>query len=246
MIKFTQDQIILVTGASSGIGRQTALLLNSLGASVIGLGRDEGRLAALKESATNPDQMWTVSRDLTEDIHELPEFMLELAQKHGKIYGVVYSSGIGCICPLRALDYENMINLFNVNYFAAVLMAKGFVNRNVHMGVGSSFVNIASISFTCTNTGLLAYSGSKAAMVTSFKSIAMEYVGKGIRFNCISPSDIKTPLWETNSTLMEQTEKKYPLGFGKPEDVAPMAAYLLSPVSRWVTGQNFVLDCASK
>lgn len=245
MIEFNEQQIILVSGASSGIGKATALLLNKLGAKVIGLGRNEAALAQLVSEAKFPDKVFTETRDLSKDIDALPSYMLELSKKYGKLYGVVCSAGITEICPLRSLDYQQMQLLFNIDYFAPIFMAQGFVHRKVHLEPTSSFVAISSICPFKNNTALITYSGAKASLIASMQSIAIEYAAKGIRFNTISPADIDTPMLNAIAFMREEYEKRYQLGFGKPEDVASLAAYLLSPISKWTTGQNYIIDCTT-
>ena len=88
------------------------------------------------------------------------------------------------------------------------------------------------------------YSGSKAALISSMKSIAKECTLSGLRINCVSPSDIKTPMVLNDAAeFMQDKEKKYPFGYGDVSDVANMVIYLLSDKSKWITGQNYVIDC---
>ena len=176
----------------------------------------------------------------------MPEFVESLRDKYGAFSGTACCSGVTELAPLRALDEVNMKKLFDINYYVPLFLAKGFVKKGMNIGRGSSFVSIASIAYAYPAKGVITYSGSKAALVTSMKAIALEYAPKGIRFNVVSPSDVKTPMTDNISEIMAQVEHNYPLGFAEPNDVASMIVYLLSSDAKWITGQNYILDCCSR
>ena len=117
MISFNKEQIYIVTGASSGIGEGTALLLNELGATVIGIARNEERLNAMKAKCKNPENMHIEIKDLTEDIEGLPNYVKELKNKYGKFSGMAYCAGICEVKPLQLIDYNEMKYLFDIDYF---------------------------------------------------------------------------------------------------------------------------------
>lgn len=147
---------------------------------------------------------------------------------------------------MRALDVDAMKQLFEINYFAPIMMAKGFADKRVNVGAGSSFVSIASIAYDRPAKAIISYSGSKAALVASMVAIAKEFAPKGIRFNTVSPSDIDTPMTQQISEIMDKVRQFYPMGFGEPQDVANVVVFLLSDKAKWITGQNYVVDCASR
>lgn len=240
------DKLFVVTGATSGIGAGCALKLNSNGAKVVCIGRSKEGFAKTKEQATYPENLFFEAKDLAEDIQNLPAYLKELAGKYGKFNGLVSCAGVTEVRPLRALDVEDMKKVFDVNYFSPIFLAKGFADKRVNAGKGSSFVAIGSIAFYHPVKAVITYSGSKAALVTSMYSIAKEYASMGLRYNCVSPADIDTPMTQNIPEIMDKVRQYYPLGFGKPEDVAAMVSFLLSDETKWITGQNYVLDCGSR
>ena len=118
MVSFTAEQRFIVTGASSGIGEGVALLLNELGATVIGIGRNQGRLDGMRAKAKHPEKVFVEQKDLVEDIPELPTYVKSMKEKYGKFSGLAYCAGIGEISPLQLWDYEKERRFFDVNYFA--------------------------------------------------------------------------------------------------------------------------------
>ena len=241
MLSFNKEQIYIVTGASSGLGESTALLLNEMGATVVAIARNEERLLKVKERCKNPENMYIEIKDLAKDIENLPKYVKELKDKYGKFSGMAYCAGISNIVPLRALDYSLLQNTFQINYFSPILITKGVVDKRNNVGSGTSVVVIASIASLCSDKGHIAYSGSKAALCASLKSISKEVIANGIRVNCVLPSNIKTPM--TAIEGYEESQKDlYPLGFGEPSDVANMIVYLLSDKAKFISGQNYVID----
>lgn len=241
MFSFTSDQRFIVTGASSGIGEGVALMLNELGATVIGIGRDQKRLDGMKAKSKYPDKIVLERKDLTEDIPGLPAYVKTLKEKYGKFQGMAYCAGLGGLMPLRAVDYDNMQSMFAVNYFAPVFMAKGFADKRNNNGSGSAMVFIASRGGVRTDPGMTSYAGSKGALIATMQSIAKELAPTGLRVNCVSPALIQTNM--ADETSRQYAEGKYPMGLGKVSDVANMIVFLLAEQSRWISGQNYVIDC---
>jgi NAD(P)-dependent dehydrogenase (short-subunit alcohol dehydrogenase family) len=240
MIKFKKEDIFLVTGASSGIGQGVASRLNELGATVIGIGRNQERLNELKQECKYPENMFLENKDLTENIEELPQYVKSLKEKYGKFQGMAYCAGISEVKPLQIIDLDNAKKMFDINYFAPLFMAKSFADKRNNNGKGSAIVFISSISALKSDKGHTVYAGSKAAIAASAKCIARELAGTGVRVNCVSPSDIKTPM---NVDKTADDELNYPLGFGEVSDVTNMIVYLLSDKAKWITTQNYVIDC---
>ena len=241
MINFNNNQFYIVTGASSGLGRTTALLLNKLGASVVAIARRADKLDELKTECTYSDNLFVEAKDLTERIDELPKYIKELKEKYGKFSGMAYCAGIAGIQPLQILDYQESKKMFDINYFAPIQMLKGITDKRCNIGDGTSIVLIASISALTCDKGHISYAGSKSALCASLKCISKEVVNRGIRVNWVSPSNIKTPI---NADLEYEESQKdlYPFGFGKPDDVANMIIYLLSDKAKYISGQNYVID----
>lgn len=244
MITFDKEQIFIVTGASSGLGEGVALLLNELGASVVGIARNEARLGAVKAKCKYPENMFLEIKDLSEDIEGLPNYIKELKNKYGKFSGMAYCAGISSLTPLQSLEYANMQKMFDINYFAPVFMLKGLTDKRNNIGAGTSVVLVSSISALCSDKGHTEYAGAKAALCASARSIAREVASNQLRINCVLPSNIRTPMLSTADDGYEESQKHlYPMGFGEPCDVANMIAFLLSDKAKWLTAQNYVIDC---
>ncbi|MCQ2744382.1 MAG: SDR family oxidoreductase [bacterium] len=246
MISFNKEQIFLVTGASSGLGEGTALLLNELGATVVGIARNEERLNAMKAKCKYPENMHLEIKDLTEDIENLPQYVKELKNKYGKFSGMAYCAGISNVSPLQSLDFKYTKKMFDINYFAPVFLTKGFIDRRNNVGKGTSIVAISSIAAIKCDKGHLSYSGAKAALSSSMKAIAREVASQGIRINCVLPSMIATPM-TLNPDIKDLDQNKintneYPFGWGEVSDVANMIVYLLSDKAKFISGQNYVID----
>lgn len=244
MIAFHFEQRFIVTGASSGIGESVALLLNELGATVIGIGRNQERLEAMKAKAKQPKNVFLEQKDLTEDIEALPAYVKTLKEKYGKFSGMVYCAGISDVTPLKGLSLSAITKVFNIDYIAPIFMSKGIVDKRNNIGKGTSIVLISSSSGTIPVRGMVSYCGAKAALINSAKVIAKEYSAQGIRVNLVSPSDIATPMTQTGDIkdFVEIRKDLYPFGIGEPKDVANMSVFLLSDKAAWITGQNYILD----
>ena len=243
MISFSNDQLFIVTGASSGIGEEVALLLNELGATVIGIGRSEERLNMMKAKSKFPENIFLEQKDLVAEIEGLPAYIKQLKDKYGKFRGMAYCAGIGNLQPLRAVEFKTMQSIFDINYFAPVMMAKGFADKRNNSGQRSSMVFIASAGGMRCEPGMTAYAGSKGALIASIQSIARELAPAGLRANCVSPSLIDTKM--ADDVVRSFAEGKYPFGLGNVSDVANMIVFLLSDQSQWITTQNYVIDCGA-
>mgnify|MGYP003291831521 CR=1 FL=1 len=246
MISFNKEQIFLVTGASSGLGEGTALLLNELGATVVGIARNEERLNGMKAKCKYPENMHLEIKDLTEDIENLPQYVKELKNKYGKFSGLAYCAGISNVSPLQSLDFKYTKKMFDINYFAPVFLTKGFIDRRNNVGKDSSIVAISSIAAIKCDKGHASYSGAKAALSSSMKAIAREVASQGIRINCVLPSMIATPM-TLNPNIKDLDQNKintneYPFGWGEVSDVVNLIIYLLSNNAKFISGQNYVID----
>ena len=247
MIQFNKDQIYIVTGASSGLGEATALLLNKFGASVIAIARQEYKLKEMKAKAQHPENIYIEVKDLTENIDGLSTYVKQLRDKYGKFSGLAYCAGILGIYPLKMLNFENAKRVFDINYFAPIFMTKGFIDRRNNIGAGASCVYVSSADAEVCARCQSIYSGSKAGLSASIKAISKEVAIQGIRMNCILPSMIKTPMtldeFSNLTGITENMQKEsYPFGWGEPNDVANMIVYLLSDKAKFISGQNYIID----
>ena len=241
MISFAAEQRFIVTGASSGIGEGISLLLNELGATVIAIARRQDRLEDVKARSAHPENMHIEPKDLTEDIAGLSAYVRQLREKYGKFQGMAYCAGLGGIQPLRSVDLHTIHKVFDINYFAPVFMAKGFADKRNNNGNRSSMVFIASAGGVRCDPGMTSYAGSKGALIATMQSIARELAPAGLRVNCVSPTLIETDM--ADDIARSYAEGKYPFGLGQISDVANAVTFLLSEQSKWITAQNYIIDC---
>lgn len=239
MISFLKEDIFLVTGASSGIGRAAALQLNELGASVIITGRSNNKLQEVKNNALYSENIFIESRDLSVDIDNHAEWVLELSKKYGKLKGLVLSAGISFVKPLSLVDYASLKTAQDILLNAQIMLVKGFSHRKVNNG--GSVVIISSDAAFYGVKGMLEYSSAKAALIIAGKVMANELYSRGIRVNTISPGLILTPMVE-ESVKRGETNADAVQYAGKPEYVANMVSFLLSEKACWITGQNIIID----
>ncbi|MFY9105123.1 SDR family NAD(P)-dependent oxidoreductase [Aliarcobacter cryaerophilus] len=245
MIKFNGENI-LVTGASDGIGKAICLLLNSLGANVIGIARSEDKLKLLKEEMNHKDKFTYISRDLSVDIDGLPSLVSKIVKEYGKLNGFVYAAGIVKLLPIKALDIESIDSLYNVNFKSLLMTTKGFVDKRNSLE-NSSIVFISSISSILGIKGMISYSTSKGAINSLVRTLAVEVANRNIRVNSVLPAHVETKMTQQckdiySTEYLNELETMYPLGLGEPEDVANLVTFLLSNSSKWITGQNIVID----
>ncbi len=237
-----QNQNFIVTGASSGIGFTISQHLLQLGASVVGIGRNEEKLLSIKNSYSNFN---FVIKDLSDELDSLPDLIDLIVKDFGKIDGMVLCAGIQDTIPIGSLKYEKAKKLFDINYFSNLMLIKGFSKKRNH-NIGASIVIISSITSSVGLPGISNYSASKAALVGLSKSLAVELSRENIRINCVSPGHIKTDLLANDKHLgndfLSKIEHRYPLGLGTTDDIANIVEFLLSDKSKWITGSNIIID----
>jgi len=231
----------LVTGASSGIGRATAVLLSQLGAGVVANGRDEQRLADTMAALENhgvEHQSAPFDMCATDAI---PGWMTSL----GRLDGLVHCAGVSKLVALRHVTAAMAEEAMRVNWLSAVAVCKGFRQKHVRAEAGS-IVLVSSRATDGIRMNCL-YSSAKAALVSLAKSLAAELAPERIRVNCLTPGWVKTPMTDAaGGTLtaeqLHQIVGAHVLGIGEPEDIVDSAAFLLSDAARWITGSNLYVD----
>ncbi len=247
MICFTDEDTFLVTGASSGIGKAVALQLNELGASVILVARNLERLMLTKEQSRSKNNVFVERKDLASEIENHPNFLADVTEKYGKLRGIVLAAGVRHTMPIKAFSIKRAKELFDINFFANLSLVKGFCNSRIYNGAGSSIVLLSSTSAVTGGAGVVVYSASKAAICAAVKSLSLEVAKLGIRVNSVLPGYVHTEMIKTdkylyNDRFVEEVNKNYPLGMGKPEYIADLICFLLSDKASWITGSNIIID----
>ncbi|SOE76595.1 NAD(P)-dependent dehydrogenase, short-chain alcohol dehydrogenase family [Fibrobacter sp. UWT3] len=238
-----EGKTIFVTGASSGIGKCTAIEASKLGATLVITARDELRLQETFNSLEGKDsrEHKLIIADLTNEAQ-----MSALLENLPQIDGVVLCAGKGLTLPIQFASRDKFDDIFNVNFFAPVELLR-LLFKKKKLNKESSAVLLASLGGTqIFSGGNGIYGASKAALNTVMKFAAKEFASRKVRVNSICPGMVDTPLIHRGTVSEEQLEedkKRYPLGrYGRPEDIAYAAIYLLSDASSWVTGQSMILD----
>lgn len=235
---------IVITGASSGIGRETARLLSQLGARVVLVGRNEDRLAETLRSLDG-DGHRVEPFDLA-STDEIPCWLKRVAALSGPLHGLVHSAGIHKLRPIRVLNANTVEDVMRINVGAAIGLAKGFCQKGV-CAPGGSLVFLSSVAALTGQAGLAAYAASKGAIVALTKSLAVELAGERIRVNCVAPGVVATEMGQGLLAMLtpEQgaaLEAMHLLGLGEARDVSYAIAFLLAETSRWITGTVLVVD----
>ncbi len=230
-----QGKRILVTGASSGIGKAIAIACANAGATVISTGRNQTSLDALTKSLAGEGHSYIVA-----NLAETAE-RNRLVHNIQEVDGVVHAAGIGLTLPAKFTTEQDIKNVFDIN-FKAPVMLQTQLTTDRKIAKGASIVFIASITATKPMVGNSIYSASKAALISYARVLALELAPRKIRVNCISPAMVWTRLVTNGGLSLEQLkadEQTYPLKrYGQPEDIAPLTIYLLSEASSWMTGSN--------
>lgn len=234
---------ILVTGASSGIGRQCAIDCSKMGAKVVVVGRDQERLNSVISEMGG--QGISYSFDLAK-IDGIRELISEIVSKCGKLDGFIHATGIEVTNPVKLSNTTDYESLFRVNSLSAFEIVKNLCGIKT-FNKGGSIVLISSISGVIARKGLSAYAASKGALMSAARVMALEMASREIRVNTISPGTILTPMMQKAIEAMSEEDKKkriegFPLGLGKTTDISNACVFLLSDASRWVTGQNLIVD----
>ena len=232
---------ILVTGASSGIGRATAVECSKMGAKLILTGRNEDRLQQTLHLLEGDDHL-LFSCDLAQE----DDIKVFCAQLPNNIDGIAHCAGISSLKTIIGLNTQNLQDIFCTNYYAPVLLTKYLV-KSKKLQQGASLVYVGSISgISNVATALSAYGSSKSALNSFVQYAALELAGKHIRCNAVLPGRIETSLLQNQTMSEEDLQKdiaKYPLHrYGTPIEVAQAIIYLLSDATKWITGTSITID----
>ena len=235
-----ENKTILVTGASSGIGKAIAIECAKMGAKVVVTGRNEARLQETHTllEGDHPDYI-VADLSVNEDV-------VRVSKELSTLNGLVNCAGLTKVAPFPFATRDSFEEMMTVNFFAPTELTRLLV-KSKRIGKGSSIVFISSVSGVyCSAVAGSIYSSSKGAINGLAKAMALDLAPKGIRVNCVNPGMIDTHIFSEGKITQEQLNedmKRYPLKrYGKPEEVAYAVIYLLSNASEWVTGSNLLID----
>lgn len=236
---------IIVTGASSGIGRETCILLSKLSAKVIMIARREEKLKDTLSELNGLEHLY-YCYDL-KDIDGIENMIKQIIKKNGPVDGFVHSAGIGNYRPLNMIKPKFLREVMEVNFYSFVEIVRCITKRNC-FNEGMNIVGVSSISSQQGNQTKTAYCASKAAMDAAIRCMAKELAPKKVRVNSVVPALIKTKLYDVFLDMGSDSEdaknvmaRQY-LGLGEPIDVANMIAYLLSDAAKFITGTSIPID----
>ena len=240
-----KNKNIIVTGASSGIGRQCAVTFSQLGANVTLIARNEERLKETYNKLDKGNHL-IISQEITE-YDKLKEIVNTAVDKIGKISGFVHSAGIEMTVPLRSMAPSYYENMFATNVISGFELARIISKKKYLDEKGVSFIFISSVMGMLGQSGKIGYCASKGALISGSKAIALELAKKNIRVNCVLPGVVETEMSnKILENLPEESKKSilgmHPLGLGNPEDIANACAFLVSDAARWITGTNLIID----
>ena len=234
-----KGKTILVTGASAGIGAAVAKLCSDLGAKVCITGRNMDRLSEVSKQLSNESEFFQADLTIEKEIDNLVKVL-------PCIDGWVHCAGIIEPFPIKFIQSKHIKSMFTINFDSACLLTSKLMKLK-KINTSASFVFISSISAQHPYKGGSLYAASKAALESFSRSIALEFASKGVRSNCISAALVETEMFEKTKNALSEIEllgilSSYPLGIGKPMDVAHASAFLLSNQSSWMTGTTMTLD----
>jgi NAD(P)-dependent dehydrogenase (short-subunit alcohol dehydrogenase family) len=231
---------ILITGASSGLGRQCAITASNNGATVFITGRNQERLLETYDRLSGSGHHWLLA-DLTLDM-DIATLIRQLPQ----LNGVVYSTGISDLAPARFIKAEDISKTFDISFNASVLLTSQLLAKKKLEKNACSLVFISTISTRYPFVGGAMYISAKAALESYAKVLALELAPKGIRSNSISPAFVRTPMLDDtaekySNEAVRKIEEQQLLGLGEPEDVANTVVFFLSDAARWITASNLIV-----
>lgn len=234
-----ENKCILITGASSGIGRCIAIECSKLGACLVLLGRSVKGLAETLGLLVVNDAHRCFAGDLNDE-----SFLRKVVSEIDYLDGFVNSAGFLQKKPFRFVDFAHLNQTLSVNFSGPAMLVQQLCRKNkIHNG--GSIVFIGSIAHNTASYGNVSYMASKGALNSFSKGIALELAAKSIRVNVVNPALVITDMVKSNLSVenLDNYLKKFPLQrFGKPEDIAYSVIFLLADESCWITGTSLTID----
>lgn len=237
---------IVITGASSGIGRQCAIIASQLGARIVLIARNKEKLQETLSLMDRPETHLICELDI-DDSDKMEAAIKTVMISVGKIHGLIHCAGISTTLPFRSISTSKIDAYFKTNVYGSIQLSR-ILTKPVYLTEnGASIIFITSVMGVVGEVGKTIYSLTKGALVAGSKSMALELASKKIRVNCISPGVVITPMssnaiYTQDKTSFDKITNLHPLGLGKPDDVANACMFLLSDASRWITGTNLIVD----
>ncbi len=243
-----REKVILISGASSGIGRAASLLFAENGANVVALGRNIDELNALKNEAKSLDGSVTPLVSDLSDTSQIEKTVAETSTKFGQIDVLVNAAGIilnGSIENTMLEDWDRMMNINLRSMFYLTQKCVPFLEKTE-----GNIVNVSSVSGTRAFPNVLAYCISKAGVDQLTRCAALELAPKKIRVNAVNPGVVVTDLHKRGGmaetayeNFLENSKKTHPIGrVGNPKEIAELIFYLASEKASWITGATYAID----
>jgi NAD(P)-dependent dehydrogenase (short-subunit alcohol dehydrogenase family) len=237
---------VLVSGASSGIGRAIAIELLARGARTILIGRRTEKLLETATLSGVPERAEICTLDLGE-LDAIVPAVSALGERLGPLYGLCHCAGIVQTLPLAASKPERVRAMLDLNFSAGLELARGLTRRGVLSESGGSILWMASVYAHVGAPGQIGYCASKGAVTAAVRAMALELASRQVRVNCLSPGMVRTEMTVESGSRMSAEQwariaALHPLGTGEASDVARAAAFMLDPSNTWITGADLVID----
>ncbi len=238
------NKVFIVTGASSGIGAQCAIDCSKMGAKVVLVARNEERLQQTMDQMDGEGHL-IKPFDLN-NLDGIKSFVASIVSEIGKIDGFIHAAGIEVTKPVKFLTPEDYEIVYRTNALAGFEFVRQLSSVK-NMNDGASIVLISSVSGVIGRGSVAAYAASKGALISASRTMSIELAKRKIRVNCVSPGTILTPMMQNVLESMDDESRAkrvdgFLLGLGETTDISNACIYLLSDASRWVTGQNLIID----
>ncbi len=237
---------VIIAGASSGIGRKTAITLSRLGAKIVLIARRGNKLKEVLEELDGTGHSCYIG-DLS-DIDAIEGLVKRIISEQGRVDGLVYAAGVNTSMPLNAFKPEKVQEVFSINFFGFVEFVRQICRRG-RFNEGMRIVGVSSVASIRGDKSHLAYSGSKAAMDAAVRCIAKEVADKGICINTVAPAMTNTEMYSQyvdeygdESGSNDELLKRQYLGLAETDDIANAIAFLISPAARLITGITLPVD----